>query len=102
MNTVFFEIPIFGIEMTPWKAIGFLGVFLFTSRWFVQMLASRRAGRPVVPVMFWYLSIAGAFLCLAYFIWGKNDSVGVMGYAFPAGVSIYNLMLHIRHSKQAA
>ena len=27
----------FGITITPWKLIGYLGVALFAGRWFVQM-----------------------------------------------------------------
>ena len=90
-------IAIFGITVTGWKIVGYLGVFMFTSRWFIQMLASRRAGKPVVPRIFWILSMAGSLMCLAYFVFGKNDSVGILGYLFPSGVSLYNLILDSRH-----
>lgn len=86
-----------GIAVTGWKLVGYTGVFMFTSRWFVQMLASRKARKPVVPRAFWLLSVAGSLLCLSYFVFGKNDSVGILGYLFPAGVSLYNLVLDARH-----
>ena len=86
-----------GITVTGWKIVGYLGVFMFTSRWFVQMLASRKAGKPVVPRIFWILSMAGSLMCLSYFVFGKNDSVGILGYLFPSGVSMYNLILDSRH-----
>ena len=93
---------LFGIRVTAWKLIGYLGVFMFTSRWFVQMWASRKAGQPVVPRLFWLLSMAGSLLCLLYFIFGKNDSVGILAYLFPSGVSVYNLYLDVTHKKKTS
>ena len=90
---------IFGITITLWKLVGYLGVTLFAGRWFVQMYYSRLHGRPVVPTVFWIMSISGSLLLLSYFTFGKNDSVGVMSNLFPAFVSVYNLVTHIRHHK---
>lgn len=99
MNTVLFEI--LGINVTPWKIVGYVGVFLFAGRWFVQLHASRRAGRPTMPRMFWYMSIAGSIMVLNYFIFGKNDSVGVLSNAFPLTVALYNLWLDFKSSRPA-
>ncbi len=90
-------ITIWGVTVTGWKIVGYFGVFMFTSRWFVQMIASRKAGKPVVPRLFWILSMVGSIMCLLYFIFGKNDSVGILAYLFPSGVSLYNLILDGRH-----
>ena len=87
------------ITLTPWKVIGLLGTLLFTARWFVQFYATKKQKRVVVPMSFWYLSVAGSFLTLAYFIWGKNDSVGIIQTAFPMFVSIYNVFAHLRQRK---
>jgi lipid-A-disaccharide synthase-like uncharacterized protein len=89
----------FGVVLTPWKIIGYLGVFLFAGRWFVQMLATRKFGRPVVPRMFWIMSVAGSVLLLSYFIWGKNDSVGVLSNLFPAAVALYNLFMDLKSGR---
>ena len=86
--------------MTLWKAIGFLGVSLFAGRWIVQALASRRAGKPVMTRLFWIMSLLGSLLCLSYFTFGKNDSVGVISYLFPSAIAGYNLMLDARHRKK--
>ena len=83
----------FGVTLTPWKLVGYLGVFLFASRWFVQLAASKVSGRPVLPTMFWYMSMAGSVLLLGYFTFGKNDSVGVLSNLFPFFVALYNLYL---------
>jgi lipid-A-disaccharide synthase-like uncharacterized protein len=90
---------ILGVVVTPWKIIGYAGVLLFAGRWVVQLIATRRAGRPVVPRLFWLMSVAGSVLLLAYFIWGKNDSVGVLANLFPAAVAIYNLLLDVRAAR---
>jgi lipid-A-disaccharide synthase-like uncharacterized protein len=90
-------ISFLGISITGWKIVGYLGVFMFTGRWFVQMIASRKAQRPVVPRIFWILSMVGSLMCLSYFVFGKNDSVGILGYLFPSAVAAYNLILDSRH-----
>lgn len=88
-------------EVTGWKLVGYLGMFLFTSRWFVQIYYTRKYKRVVMPLAFWWLSVCGSGLLLAYFIVGKNDSVGILSNFFPAFVSIYNLVVHMRHHKNA-
>ena len=92
----------FGVVVTPWKLIGYLGVALFAGRWFVQMIASRKHRKPVVPRLFWLMSITGSLLLLGYFTFGKNDSVGILSNLFPAGVAIYNLVLDVRHKRGVA
>ncbi|HEY7138474.1 MAG TPA: lipid-A-disaccharide synthase N-terminal domain-containing protein [Methylomirabilota bacterium] len=86
----------FGVTLTPWKLVGYLGLVLFTGRWLVQLYASRAEGKPTVPRMFWYMSVTGSLLLLAYFTWGKNDSVGVLSNLFPALIAAYNLYLDFR------
>jgi len=86
----------FGVVVTPWKLIGYVGVALFAGRWFVQLWASKRQGRPVLPALFWYMSITGSLLLLTYFTFGKNDSVGVLSNLFPFAVALYNLHLQRR------
>jgi lipid-A-disaccharide synthase-like uncharacterized protein len=92
---------VMGITITPWKIVGYAGVLLFAGRWVVQVLATRKRGHPVVPQAFWIMSIAGSALLLAYFIWGKNDSVGVLSNLFPMSVALYNWVLDVRHRKAA-
>ena len=87
---------LFGVVITPWKLVGYLGVSLFAGRWVVQLIATRRHGRPVFPGAFWTMSVLGSALLLAYFIWGKNDSVGVLSNLFPMSVALYNLAMHRR------
>jgi lipid-A-disaccharide synthase-like uncharacterized protein len=87
-----------GIHMSPWKLIGLTGALMFGCRWVVQFLASRRAGKPVIPRLFWYMSIVGSLMTLSYFIFSqKQDSVGIIQNLFPAFTACYSLYLDIRH-----
>jgi lipid-A-disaccharide synthase-like uncharacterized protein len=88
-----------GFEITPWKLVGLVGALMFTSRWFVQMYYTRKLKRVVMPLAFWWLSVIGSALQLSYFIVGKNDSVGIVANFFPAFVSVYNLIVHMREVK---
>ena len=78
-----------------WVLFGLLGQLMFTGRFLVQWIASERARRSVVPVMFWYFSIAGGLMLLAYAAY-RADPVFILGQSL--GVVIYarNLWL-IRH-----
>ena len=87
-----------GIHMSPWKLIGLVGALMFGGRWLVQFVATRRAGRPVIPRLFWYMSVVGSVMTLSYFLFSaKQDSVGVLQNLFPTFVALYNLVLDIRH-----
>ena len=92
-----------GLHMTPWKLIGLTGAALFGARWLVQFVASRRARRPVIPRLFWYMSLAGSLMALSYFIFSsKQDAVGVLQNLLPAFTAAYSLYLDIRHRREQA
>jgi lipid-A-disaccharide synthase-like uncharacterized protein len=40
--------------------------------------------------------VTGSLLLLAYFTFGKNDSVGILSNLFPALIAGYNLYLDLR------
>jgi lipid-A-disaccharide synthase-like uncharacterized protein len=75
-----------------WLVLGFVGQAAFSGRFLVQWVASERAGRSVVPVAFWFLSIAGSVLLLAYAL-HRRDPVFAVGQA--AGVLVYFRNLHL-------
>ena len=93
---------IFGITVTPWKLVGFLGALMFAGRWLVQAFATRRARRPTIPRSFWIISLAGSAMVTSYFIWGKNDAVGVLTNLLPATVAFYNLIMDIKSARTDA
>ncbi|WP_296281367.1 lipid-A-disaccharide synthase N-terminal domain-containing protein [Pseudoxanthomonas sp.] len=90
-----------GLHMTPWKLIGLTGAAMFGARWVVQFVASRRARRPVIPRLFWYMSLAGSLMALSYFLFSsKQDAVGVLQNLLPAFTAAYSLYLDIRNGRE--
>ena len=87
-----------GLHVTGWKVIGYAGALMFGGRWLVQFVASKRAGRPVIPRLFWYMSVLGSVMTLSYFVFSpKQDSVGVLQNLFPTFTALYSLYLDIQH-----
>ncbi len=80
---------------TIWIATGFLGQGLFFGRWIVQWLASERSASSKVPISFWYLSLVGGLITLAYAIY-RRDPVFIAGQSIGAVVYVRNLMLIYR------
>ena len=81
-----------------WLLIGFLGQGLFASRFLVQWLASERARRSVMPITFWYFSLGGGVILLAYSIY-KADPVFILGQGLGLVVYMRNLyLIFVEHS----
>ena len=68
------HISIMSIE-TIWLAIGFLGQGLFFGRWVVQWIASERKAESQVPISFWYMSLIGGLITLAYAIYRARSGL---------------------------
>jgi lipid-A-disaccharide synthase-like uncharacterized protein len=85
-------------EESLWLLIGFGGQVLFMGRFVIQLLVSERHGRSVIPISFWYLSIAGALVLLAYAA-HRRDPVFVAGQGL--GVAIYVRNLYLIRAERA-
>jgi lipid-A-disaccharide synthase-like uncharacterized protein len=75
-----------------WLAVGFLGQAMFSGRFIVQWIASERKKASVIPVAFWWLSLAGGVALFAYAV-HRGDPVFILGQV--AGLVVYsrNLVL---------
>jgi lipid-A-disaccharide synthase-like uncharacterized protein len=82
----------------PWLVIGFAGQAVFASRFVVQWIQSERAGRSIVPDVFWYLSIVGSALLLVYSLY-RRDLVFILGQSF--GFMVYTRNLALRRKEVA-
>ncbi len=80
-----------------WLTMGLLGQLMFTARFVVQWWASEKAGRSVVPVAFWYFSILGSLIVLAYGI-HKLEPVIIIGQL--PGTVIYARNLWLLRKEQ--
>ena len=84
-------------EMT-WLAVGIAGQLLFSMRWIVQLMASERARASVMPTTFWYYSLIGGLMVLAYGIY-RTEPVIIMGQF---GVLVYARNIYFLLKGQAA
>lgn len=78
-----------------WTAVGFAGEIIFFSRLLVQWFLSERAGRPVIPQAYWYLSLVGNSIVLAYAIRIVNP-VFILAHTVGQIIYIRQLILHTR------
>lgn len=80
-----------------WLALGFIAQGLFTARFLVQWIASERAGKSIVPIAFWFLSVGGGALLLLYAI-ARKDPVFTLGQA--AGLVVYSRNLYLIYKEK--
>jgi len=93
------EYRFLGLDWNYLVILGLIGNGIFSTRFLVQWLASERQGESIIPVSFWYWSIAGSVMMCLYFIF-RRDPVGILAYLPNSMIYIRNLML-IRRRKFA-
>ena len=86
------EHRILGLDWNYLVILGLIGTATFSMRFLVQWWASERQGESVIPVSFWYWSIAGSIIMFLYFLL-RRDPVGVIAYLPNSIIYIRNLIL---------
>lgn len=81
-----------------WHAVGFAGILLFNSRFWIQWWFAERDQRSYLGPSFWWMSLIGEVLCLAYFL-RIGDIVNLIGPAFGMIPYFRNLVLLYRTPK---
>jgi lipid-A-disaccharide synthase-like uncharacterized protein len=89
------------MEPQYWLYLGFIGQLLFGLRFLVQWLASERKGESIIPIYFWYFSLIGSMILLAYAIF-RRDPVFILGQCTGFIVYLRNLMLIYRKRTASA
>ncbi len=84
-----------------WHVMGFVGLVLFNSRFWVQWLMSERLGMSTLNALFWWLSLTGALLSAVYFF-HIGDRVNLLGFLVGMVPYLRNLMLLSKKREQAA
>lgn len=87
-------------KATIWLIVGFFGQILFFMRFLVQWIASERAGKSVIPDLFWYFSISGGSILFFYAIY-RQDPVFMMGQSLGLLIYLRNIYF-IKKEKNAA
>lgn len=75
-----------------WLLVGFAGQGLFMMRFVIQWIESERQRKSVIPVSFWYFSVLGALVLLAYSVY-KRDPVFIFGQLLGVAIYLRNLVL---------
>lgn len=74
---------------------GLLGQAMFMGRFALQWIASERRGRSVVPLGFWWLSLAGATILLVYFLI-QSEPIGILGQMLGWPIYLRNVYMVLR------
>ena len=84
-----------------WIGIGFLGQSLFMMRFLWQWIQSERNRRSIIPIAFWYFSLAGGMTLFAYAV-HRLDPVFITGQSLGLLVYTRNLLLISREKRASA
>jgi len=84
-------------QLDFWLLFGFFGQAMFTMRFVVQWIASEKRQESVIPVAFWYFSLAGGLVVLFYAI-HRMDPVFILAYL--PGNFIYLRNLYFIYKKR--
>ncbi|MEO6946966.1 MAG: lipid-A-disaccharide synthase N-terminal domain-containing protein [Nitrobacter sp.] len=92
---------VFVTKFDGWVMLGFVAQAFFTMRFVVQWVASERARKSVIPVAFWFFSIGGGILLLAYALY-RRDPVFIAGQALGLIVYFRNVYFIILNGRQSS
>jgi len=76
---------------TTWLILGFAGQALFSMRFLIQWIHSEKHKKSLIPVAFWYFSLAGGITLFTYALL-RQDPVFILGQGLGLFVYIRNLM----------
>ena len=79
--------------------LGLAGQLVFSFRFITQWITSERRGESIIPVSFWYWSIAGSLILTAYWVF-KRSPIGIV--ANLPNTLIYWRNLHLIRKKKLA
>jgi len=89
---------VFVAKFDFWLAFGLAAQLLFTARFVIQWFASERAGKSVVPMAFWFLSMGGGIMLLIYGI-VRREPIIILGQALAVVIYLRNIMLIINNRR---
>jgi len=82
-----------------WATIALVGQVVFGGRFVLQWIVSEYKKKSHVPTSFWYVSLVGSFILLAYSVHIKNP-VFMLGFSLNTLIYIRNLHLIYKHAKK--
>ena len=91
---------VFVAKFDMWLVFGIVAQILFAMRFVVQWVASERAGKSVMPIAFWFFSMAGGLLTLIYGL-VKREPIIILGQVLSIFIYIRNLQLIIKDRRRS-
>src|SRR5579885_3618805 len=85
------EYRFLGLDWSYLVILGLIGNATFSMRFLVQWIASERQKESVIPISFWYWSIAGSVIMCLYFVF-KRDPVGILAYLPNSLIYLRNIL----------
>jgi lipid-A-disaccharide synthase-like uncharacterized protein len=89
---------VFVAKLDFWLLFGLAAQFTFAARFLVQWIASERAQASVIPMSFWFLSIAGGLMTLVYGL-VKREPIIIIGQALSVFIYLRNVALILRRRR---
>lgn len=86
-------------EEIIWVSVGLFGQAMFSMRFIIQWIVSEKKRDSVVPIAFWYFSLIGSIIVLAYGIY-KLEPVLIVGQS--TGFVIYLRNLYFIYKRKHA
>jgi lipid-A-disaccharide synthase-like uncharacterized protein len=103
--TIFFAVTwigrehrFYGLDWSWLDLLGLVGQLVFSYRFISQWIASEKKGQSVIPVSFWYWSIAGSLILAVYWIC-KRSPIGIIANLPNAVIYLRNLQLIRKHQQ---
>jgi lipid-A-disaccharide synthase-like uncharacterized protein len=84
-----------------WTSVGLVGQFAFGGRFIIQWIVSEYKKKSHIPIVFWYLSLVGSIILLAYSI-HRNEPIFILGFTLNTVIYIRNLHLIRKHRRTGA
>lgn len=82
-----------------WETTAFVGEAIFGGRFILQWIVSEYRKQSYVPVAFWYMSIVGSIILLAYFV-HKASLALIIAFAVQILIYVRNLVLIRKRKRQ--
>jgi lipid-A-disaccharide synthase-like uncharacterized protein len=85
----------------PLRVLGFVGQFVFAFRFVWQWIVSERRKESTIPLGFWWCSVVGGSMTLAYGILIQEPPV-IMGQMFSNVIYVRNLVFIYHKRRETA
>lgn len=88
-------------HLDGWIVLGLIGTFIYSSRFFVSWIESERNRQATLSLKFWWISLIGSLLMLAYALI-RHNLVFILAFLFNGIPFVRNIVLTNRQNKAAA